>query len=130
MTKRTIIGTTAGHTGRDFTGKRQPVSPLPLPLRVLVRSWCDLNGIFMSEDGTHLIWKEVTQGKAELIKLFLSYHKSEKSGKEYVFAKNNHFNRRINVTGMMAVEIELQKLNFDEQTMREFNDNMNNGIQE
>lgn len=129
MSKRTIIGTTAGNTGRSFTGNRRPVQPLPLPLRVLVRSWCDLQGIFMSDDGTHLIWKEITNGKAELIKLFLSYHKSEKTGKEYVFAKNDRFDRRIDVTGMMAVEIELQKLNFDEQVMREFGNNMENGIQ-
>ena len=121
--KRHISSGVTINSGRNFTGDRQPVSPMPIPLKVLVRSWCDLNGIYMADDGSYLVWQEESNNN-QLIRLELSYFKSTKTGKEYVFAKNKRFNRRIDVTGLMAVEHEIQKLNFDEQIMRELGDNL------
>jgi hypothetical protein len=118
-------GTTAGDTGRGFTGSRQPVHPMPIPLRKMVRTWCHLNGIFMSEDGQYITWNDGENGKDKLIRLYLNYHKNIK-GQEFVIASNNRIQRSVNITGFMAVEKQIQDLKFSKDIMDMFNANLLN----
>lgn len=123
MEKRVVQGTQAGKTGLDFTGNRQPVHPMPIPLRQMVRKWCHLNGVFMSAEGDYITWEETENGKDRLIKLYLNYHKTQ-AGQEIVIASNARQQRSINVTGMMAIEHQIQNLSFPAEVMEMFNANL------
>jgi hypothetical protein len=142
-------GTQAGKTGLEFTGNRQPVHPMPIPLRQMIRKWCHLNGVFMSQDGDYItlidsnefehkkkskrnvmlvngvktIMNESNTGKEKVIKLFLNYHKSQ-DGKECVIASNARTQIKLNITGMMAIEHQIQNLSFPEEVMKMFNANI------
>lgn len=123
MKKRVMLGTEAGKTNFNFTGNRQPVHQMPIPLRKMVRNWCSLNNVFMSEDGTYLTWVDNIHGKEQIIKLYLNYHKTQQ-GKEYVIASNARIQRSINVTNLMAVEHQIQNLSFSDEIMEMFNANV------
>lgn len=123
MKKRVMLGTEAGKTNLNFTGNRQPVHQMPIPLRKMVRKWCNLNNVFMSDDGTYLTWVDELHGKEQIIKLYLNYHKT-KEGKEYVIASNARMQKTINVTNLMAVEYQIQNLSFSKEIMDVFNANL------
>lgn len=149
MENRVMQGTQAGKTGLEFTGNRQPVHPMPIPLRQMIRKWCHLNGVFMSQDGDYItlidsnefehkkkskrnvmlvngvktIMNESNTGKEKVIKLFLNYHKSQ-DGKECVIASNARTQIKLNITGMMAIEHQIQNLSFPEEVMKMFNANI------
>lgn len=142
-------GTQAGKTGLEFTGNRQPVHPMPIPLRQMVRKWCHLNGVFMSEQGDYITFvdsnqfeykkkssrnviirngvktlvNEESEGKERIIKLYLNYHKSN-DGKEHIIASNARTQQKINITGLMAIEHQIQNLSFPEEVMKMFNANI------
>lgn len=149
MEKRVMNGTQAGKTGLEFTGNRQPVHPMPIPLRQMVRKWCNLNGVFMSKEGDYITFLESDQfeykkkrsrnvllingvktlvsdtntGKEKIIKLYLNYHKSQ-DGTECVIASNARTQKRINITGLMAIEHQIQNLSFSDEIMSLFNANI------
>jgi hypothetical protein len=85
MGNRIIKGVNAS-TGKNFTGNRQPVRPMPLRLKAFIRSWCDMNGMFLSDDSSDMVYNNISNGKSELIRLYFDYMK--KNNKEYVIARN------------------------------------------
>lgn len=149
MDKRIMQGTQAGKTGLEFTCNRAPVHPMPIPLCQMVRKWCHLNGVFMSEQGDYITFvdsnqfehkkkssrnvivrngvktlvNEESQGKEKLIKLYLNYHKTQ-DGKEHIIASNARTQKKINITGLMAIEHQIQNLSFSEEVMKMFNANI------
>ena len=150
MNKRIIHETNISGSGVSFAGSRQPVSPMPIPLRTMVRKWCHLNGVFMSPDGSYITVVETNQfgyvkpkstrnvvirngvktlvdqqetGKNEILKLYLNYHMTE-DGREYVIASNARKQKSINITGMMAIERQIQNLGFSQQVMNILNANI------
>lgn len=147
--KRIINEANIGGSGVSFTNQRQPVSPMPIPLRTMVRKWCHLNGVFMSPDGsyitivennefepkkkktrnvilrngTKMILEEHDSGKEEIIRLYLNYHITE-DGREFVLASNARKQKSINITGMMAIERQIQNLGFSQEVMDLLNFNI------
>lgn len=149
MEKRVMNGTQAGKTGLEFTGNRQPVHPMPISLRQMIRKWCHINGIFMSKEGDYITFIDSNQfeykkkrsrnvllingvktlvsdtdaGKEQIVKLYLNYHKSQ-DGTECVIASNKRTQKKINITGLMAIEHQIQNLSFPEEVMKLFNANI------
>jgi len=84
--------------------KNKDLYKLPLVIRKHVREWCEVNSIIFGEHPSHgdyIIWNDIIEGKKKLIRLYLNYFQSSE-GKQYVFAHNQMFKRRINVNHLMA----------------------------
>jgi len=128
MGKRVIKGINAS-TGKDFTGNRQPVHPMPIRLKAFIRSWCDMNGMFLSDDSSYMVYNNTVNGKSDLIKMKLDYYKSELNDREYVFATNRKHNVRINVTGAMAIQKSVLELGFDQEVIDLFGKSVNDLIE-
>jgi len=114
MGTRIIHGINAS-SGKNFTGNRQPVHPMPVRLKAFVRSWCDLNGMFLSDDSSYMVYNNTVNGKSDLIKLKLDYFKSQQNDREFIFATNRKHKIRINVTNAMIIQAGIQKLGFDQE---------------
>lgn len=127
MGKRVINGVNAS-SGKNFTGNRQPVHPMPIRLKAFIRSWCDMNGMFLSDDSSYMVYNNTVNGKSDLIKLKLDYYKSERNDREYVFATNRKHNVRINVTGAMAIQRSVLELGFDQEVIDIFGKSINDII--
>jgi len=149
MGKRIIHDTKVGGSNLNFTGQRQPVSPMPIPLRTMIRKWCHLNGVFMSPDGSYITIVETNEfeptkkrtrnvvlrngvktlvenqetGKSEILRLYLNYH-VDKEGREFVLASNARKQKSVNITGMMAIERQIQNLGFSQEVMDVLNANI------
>lgn len=118
MTDRLLVGTTAGKTGRSFSGNRELHSPVPVSARVAVRQWCNNNGIFMDENGQYIIWRDHSTGKENLVRLYLNYHEM-KNGRKILTAANNRSKIRVNLAPMIFVESMLEQFDdFDEKVVK------------
>ena len=101
--------------------KNKDLYKLPLVLRKHIREWCEVNHIIMGiheKHGDYIIWSDSIEGKDKLIRLYLNYFKSKLSGRHYVFAHNQMFQRRININNLMCsmnqVNEALDAMHFDE----------------
>ena len=112
-------------SGKNFTGQRQPVHPMPLRLKAFLRSWCDMNGMFLSEDSTYMVFNHIKNGKSKLIKLTLEYHKSTRTNEEFIFARNRKAGVNMNVTGAMSIQKDILSLGFNQEVTDLFTDSIN-----
>ena len=106
----------AQNKGKRYTGKRKPVS-MPIPLRNIIRKFCDNNGIFMDPQGKYIMLFSDVNGKGKMkeVKYYLNYHKTQDKhyenssgvkldipGKEIIIASNHRMQKQVNVTRLMA----------------------------
>lgn len=107
-----------------FTGNRSFKSTLPDPIKEIVKTWCNLNGIFIDEDHKYITIVQKTKLKEKIIKLYLNYHHSKISGKKYIIASNNRKQKHINISKMIAIEIEIQKFINKNNNLKILNSNL------
>ena len=138
MKRRKVDVSLTHNTGKRYTGKRKPVSPLPLPLRNMLRQFCTDNGIFMDPQGQYIMLFDDVNGKGKIkeIKFCLNYHKTQDKhyenssgielnipGREYIIASNHRMQKQVNVTRLMAHTFAFDKAvsntNFDDK-MKQF----------
>jgi len=74
-------------------------------------------------NGVKTLVENQETGKSEILRLYLNYH-VDKEGREFVLASNARKQKSVNITGMMAIERQIQNLGFSQEVMDVLNANI------